>query len=238
MRIVFQPMIDLSNGQVVGAEALIRWDHPVRGEVSPAEFIPDRRTCRSHRTDRRVGAERELPPRGRLGSAVVERFVSVNVSAHQIRQTEFVTQVRDALRRHGLDPSLVMLEITETMFVEEVESASGNLEELRALGIRIAIDDFGTGYCSLSYLQRFPVDVVKIDRRFVEELGEGQKSSTLAKMILQMTSALGVISVAEGIERPAQLNELRRSVVTSARATCWHVRWKRSTWDAVSASPT
>ena len=102
-----------------------------------------------------------------------------------------------------------MLEITETMFVEEVESANGNLEELRALGIRIAIDDFGTGYCSLSYLQRFPVDVVKIDRRFVEELGEGQKSSTLAKMILQMTSALGVTSVAEGIERPAQLNELR-----------------------------
>jgi EAL domain-containing protein (putative c-di-GMP-specific phosphodiesterase class I) len=103
-----------------------------------------------------------------------------------------------------------MLEINETMFVEEVESANGNLDALRALGIRIAIDDFGTGYCSLSYLQRFPVDVVKIDRAFVEELGDGQKSSTLAKMILQMTAALGVTSVAEGIERPAQLSELRR----------------------------
>ena len=104
------------------------------------------------------------------------------MSALQIRQAEFVDAgacVR--LQYHELDPSLVMLEITETMFVEEVESANGNLEELRALGIRIAIDDFGTGYCSLSYLQRFPVDVVKIDRRFVEELGEGQKSSTLAQ---------------------------------------------------------
>ena len=102
-----------------------------------------------------------------------------------------------------------MLEINETMFVEEVESANGNLDELRALGIRIAIDDFGTGYCSLSYLQRFPVDIVKIDRRFVEELGEAGKSSTLASMILQMTSALGVTSVAEGIENPAQLRVLR-----------------------------
>ena len=95
------------------------------------------------------------------------------------------------------------------MFVEEVEASNGNLEQLRALGIRIAIDDFGTGYCSLSYLQRFPVDIVKIDRRFVEELGEVGKSSTLASMILQMTAALGVTSVAEGIENPDQLRVLR-----------------------------
>ena len=95
------------------------------------------------------------------------------------------------------------------MLVEEVEASNGNLEQLRALGIRIAIDDFGTGYCSLSYLQRFPVDIVKIDRRFVEELGEVGKSSTLASMILQMTAALGVTSVAEGIENPAQLSVLR-----------------------------
>jgi diguanylate cyclase (GGDEF)-like protein len=208
MRLMFQPMIDLTNGEVVGAEALIRWDHPVRGEVSPMEFIP---------IAERAGLI------GPIGDWVLnesfrhavgwqqsgERYVSVNVSALQVRQPEFVDQVRAALWLYQLDPSLVMLEITETMFVEEVESSNGNLAELRALGIRIAIDDFGTGYCSLSYLQRFPVDVVKIDRRFVEELGDEQKSSTLAKMILQMTTALGVTSVAEGIERPGQLNELR-----------------------------
>ena len=208
MRLMFQPMIDLTNGEVVGAEALIRWDHPVRGEVSPMEFIP---------IAERAGLI------GPIGDWVLnesfrhavgwqqsgERYVSVNVSALQVRQPEFVDQVRAALWLYQLDPSLVMLEITETMFVEEVESSNGNLADLRALGIRIAIDDFGTGYCSLSYLQRFPVDVVKIDRRFVEELGDEQKSSTLAKMILQMTTALGVTSVAEGIERPGQLNELR-----------------------------
>ena len=209
MRLVFQPMIDLTNGEVVGAEALIRWDHPVRGEVSPMEFIPIaeragligpigewvlKESFRQAATWQHTG--RALRERQRVGPARSAR-------------PDFVPQVAAALELHGLHPSLVMLEITETMFVEEVQSASGNLEQLRALGIRIAIDDFGTGYCSLSYLQRFPVDVVKIDRRFVDELGDAQKSSTLAKMILQMTTALEVTSVAEGIERPAQLHELR-----------------------------
>jgi len=208
MRLVFQPMIDLTNGEVVGAEALIRWDHPVRGEVSPMEFIPIAERAGL------IGPIGEWVLNESFRQAATwqhtgQRYVSVNVSALQIRQPEFVPQVAAALDLYGLHPSLVMLEITETMFVEEVQSASGNLEQLRALGIRIAIDDFGTGYCSLSYLQRFPVDVVKIDRRFVDELGDAQKSSTLAKMILQMTTALEVTSVAEGIERPAQLRELR-----------------------------
>ncbi len=208
MRLMFQPMIDLGTGGVIGAEALIRWDHPVRGVIPPDEFIP---------VAERAGLI------GPIGEWVLDesfrqastwqrggpRTVSVNVSALQIHQADFVPQVREALRRHDLDPELVTLEITETMFVEEVEASNGNLAELRALGIRIAIDDFGTGYCSLSYLQRFPVDIVKIDRRFVEELGEAGKSSTLASMILQMTSALGVTSVAEGIENPAQLRVLR-----------------------------
>ena len=208
MRLMFQPMIDLETGAIVGAEALIRWDHPLRGVIPPDQFIP---------VAERAGLI------GPIGEWVLhESFrqattwqrggpltISVNVSALQIRQDDFVEQVRAALRRHDLDPAVVTLEITETMFVEEIEASNGKLEELRALGIRIAIDDFGTGYCSLSYLQRFPVDIVKIDRRFVEELGETGKSSTLASMILQMTSALGVTSVAEGIENPAQLSVLR-----------------------------
>jgi len=208
MRLMFQPMIDLDTGAIVGAEALIRWDHPLRGVIPPDQFIP---------VAERAGLI------GPIGEWVLhESFrqattwqrggpftISVNVSALQIRQDDFVQQVQAALRCHDLDPAVVTLEITETMFVEEVEASNGKLEELRATGIRIAIDDFGTGYCSLSYLQRFPVDIVKIDRRFVEELGETGKSSTLASMILQMTSALGVTSVAEGIENPAQLSVLR-----------------------------
>ena len=208
MRLMFQPMVDLHTGVVVGAEALIRWQHPTRGLIPPDVFIP---------VAERAGLI------GPIGEWVLNesfrqattwqgggpRTISVNVSALQIRQDDFVGQVHAALLRHGLEPGLVTLEITESMLVEEVEASNGNLEQLRALGIRIAIDDFGTGYCSLSYLQRFPVDIVKIDRRFVEELGEVGKSSTLASMILQMTAALGVTSVAEGIENPDQLRVLR-----------------------------
>ncbi len=208
MRLMFQPMVNLTTGEVVGAEALLRWDHPIRGEVSPGEFVP---------IAERAGLI------GPIGQWVLDesfrqaanwqagglRQISVNVSALQIKSPDFVDQVRRSLAAHRLDPTLVILEITETAFVEEVETSTGHLEELRRLGIRIAIDDFGTGYCSLSYLQRFPVDVLKIDRRFVEELGLRQRSSTLAKMILQLTAGLDVTSVAEGIENEAQLDELR-----------------------------
>jgi EAL domain-containing protein (putative c-di-GMP-specific phosphodiesterase class I) len=135
--------------------------------------------------------------------------ISINVSASQIRSPEFVEQVRASLIRHAIDPRCVTLEITETMLVEEIESASGYLAELRSLGVRIAIDDFGTGYCSLSYLQRFPVDIVKIDRQFIQELGDDPSEATLARMILQLTAGLDMLSVAEGIERPAQLRALQ-----------------------------
>jgi diguanylate cyclase (GGDEF)-like protein/PAS domain S-box-containing protein len=208
MRLMFQPIVSLASGELVGAEALLRWDHPTRGEVTPGEFVP---------IAERAGLI------GPIGQWVLDesfrqaaiwqlagpRQISVNVSALQIKSPDFVDHVRRSLAVHRLDPSMVMLEITETMFVEEVEASTGHLEDLRRLGIRIAIDDFGTGYCSLSYLQRFPVDVLKIDRRFVEELGQRPRSSTLANMILQLTAGLDVTSVAEGIETQAQLDELR-----------------------------
>jgi len=208
LRLVYQPMVDLRTHRVVGAEALVRWDHPTQGEVPPSEFIP---------IAERAGL---IVPIGRW--VIDESFraaarwqargpqqISVNMSATQVRSPEFVQQVRDSLEAHGLDARRVTLEITETMLVEEIESASGNLAELRELGVLIAIDDFGTGYCSLSYLQRFPVDVVKIDRQFIEELDEQPRSATLAKMILQLTAGLEMVSVAEGIERPSQLRALQ-----------------------------
>jgi EAL domain-containing protein (putative c-di-GMP-specific phosphodiesterase class I) len=135
--------------------------------------------------------------------------ISVNVSGLQVRSPEFVEQLRRSLELHELDPSLVVLEITEKMLVEELESGSDNLAPLRALGVLIAIDDFGTGYCSLSYLQRFPVDIVKIDGQFIEELDDPGQTMSLARMILQLTAGLDVVSVAEGIERPSQLRELQ-----------------------------
>jgi EAL domain-containing protein (putative c-di-GMP-specific phosphodiesterase class I) len=135
--------------------------------------------------------------------------VSVNVSALQIRSPEFVEWVRTSLEEHQLDANRLVLEITETTFVAEIESASDNLASLRELGVLIALDDFGTGYCSMSYLQRFPVDIVKIDRQFVAELDEHPHGMSLARLILQLTAGLEVTSVAEGIERPEQLRTLK-----------------------------
>jgi EAL domain-containing protein (putative c-di-GMP-specific phosphodiesterase class I) len=117
--------------------------------------------------------------------------------------------VHRSLERHQLDPRLLVLEITEAVFAEEIESAAVNLAQLRDHGVLIALDDFGTGHCSLSYLQQFPVDMVKIDRQFIDELDGEHRNMPLAEMILQLTSVLDVISVAEGIERPAQLRALK-----------------------------
>lgn len=207
-RLVFQPMVDLRTRQVTGAEALLRWEHPTRGAVAPSEFIPIAERAGligpigKWVMDESIRSAVRWQGRGPLQ-------VSVNVSAIQLRSPDFVDSVRESLAEHGLDPSRLTLEVTETVLVEEIESASGVLAQLRALGVRIAIDDFGTGYCSLSYLQRFPVDVVKIDRQFVTELGEDSRSMTLATMILQLMAGLEVISVAEGIERPSQLRALQ-----------------------------
>jgi diguanylate cyclase (GGDEF)-like protein/PAS domain S-box-containing protein len=208
LRLVFQPMIDLRSHRVVGAEALLRWEHPTRGPISPAEFIPIAERAGLIVPIGKWVVEQSIRSAARWQARGPQR-VSVNVSALQIRSPEFVDHVRQALETHQLDPSLVVLEITETMLVEEIESASDNLAPLRALGVLIAIDDFGTGYCSLSYLQQFPVDIVKIDRQFIDELDDHPRSMSLAKMILQLTSGLEVTSIAEGIERPGQLRALQ-----------------------------
>ncbi|HSL75052.1 MAG TPA: EAL domain-containing protein [Ilumatobacteraceae bacterium] len=207
LRLVFQPVVDLATRRVVGAEALVRWDHPTRGVVPPNEFIPIAERSGlivpigKWVMDAAIGAAARWQAAG-------PQQVSVNLSAAQIRSAEFVEHIRESLQRHQLDPRRVTLEITETMLVEEIDSASGSLAELRALGVLIAIDDFGTGYCSLSYLQRFPVDVVKIDRQFIDELDRDPRNATLAPMILQLTAGLDIVSVAEGIERRAQLQRL------------------------------
>ena len=208
LRLVFQPMVDLCSDEVVGAEALLRWEHPTLGAVGPSEFIPIAERAGLIVPIGKWVIEESIRAAARW-QARGPRRVSVNVSGLQIRSPEFVDHVRDSLAANNLDPALVVFEITETMLVEEIESASGNLALLRELGVLIAIDDFGTGYCSLSSLQKFPVDIVKIDRQFIEELDEKPRTMPLAEMILQLTAGLEVISIAEGIERPAQLRALK-----------------------------
>ena len=208
LRLVYQPIVDLRSHRVIGAEALLRWEHPTRGQVPPSEFIPIAERAGLIIPIGKWALEESIRAAARWQARGPQQ-VSVNVSAAQIRSDDFVEHVRATLQTHRLDPSRLTLEITETMLVEEVESTSGNLAELRALGVLIGIDDFGTGYCSLSYLQRFPVDVVKIDRQFVEELDEHPRTATLARMILQLTTGLDIMSIAEGIERPSQLRALQ-----------------------------
>jgi len=208
LHLVYQPMIDLRTREAVGAEALLRWNHPTRGPIAPREFVPIAERAGLMVQIGEWVIEESIRSAARW-QARGPRQLSVNVSAPQLRSPGFVDHIRRSLDTHGLDPKLVTLEIAETVLTQELDSSSTTLAPLRDLGVRIAIDDFGTGYCSLSYLQRFPVDVVKIDPQYVEELDGQPRNMSLAAMILQLTAGLEVISIAEGIERPGQLHALQ-----------------------------
>ena len=207
LRLVFQPTIDLRTGHVVGAEALCGGVIPTRGDVSPERVHPDRRAHRADPADRRSGCSTRRCARhgwqrgGRPGQRERLGGAAPPPGLRRPRAAALPTTARPGPADPGDHRDRARRR--DRVGVDHPRRAP-------SLGVRLAIDDFGTGYCSLSYLQRFPVDVVKIDRQFVVELGDGPRSSTLARMILQMTSSLDVTSVAEGIERPEQLAELRR----------------------------
>ncbi len=208
--LLYQPIVELDGGAVVGVEALARWQHPLRGLVSPADFIP-------------LAEETGLVvPLGRwvLGEACREGArlcaragravaMSVNVSARQLYDAAFVDDVRAALGASGVDPHGLVLELTESVMIDRPELALERFTALKALGVRLAIDDFGTGYSALSYLQRFPIDVLKIDRSFVDGLRRGGAQGALARTIVALGEALSLRTVAEGIEEAAQCAALR-----------------------------
>jgi diguanylate cyclase (GGDEF)-like protein/PAS domain S-box-containing protein len=210
----YQPLVDLATGQIRSFEALLRWRHPERGPIEPAEFIP-------------VAEETGLiMPIGRfvLGEACEQAArwhaagspgisIGVNVAAQQIIDPEFTSDVRDALRRAGLEPQYLTVELTETTLLANTELVTERLYELKQLGVRIAIDDFGTGYSSLAYLRDFPVDYLKIDRSFVAELsGErAQQGRTMIDTIIALSHNLNLSVVAEGIEEDSQRDHLRAS---------------------------
>ena len=207
LRLIYLPYVDLRTGQVTGAEALIRWQHPEHGDVPAHEFIPI-----AERTGLIVPIGYWVLEQGLQQLALwrSDLYLSLNVSAGQLRQPDFVERVIDAIDRHHVDPGGLVLEITETVLLDEGERADQIVQRLRAEGVRIAIDDFGVGDCSLSYLQRHPVDLLKIDRRAIAEFGADPTGNTLTGAILQMAGSLSLHTVAEGIETAAQLQELRR----------------------------
>jgi diguanylate cyclase (GGDEF)-like protein len=204
----YQPSVDLATGAVHGVEALVRWAHPERGNVPPVSFIPVAESTGLILDLGRQVLRTACRDAVRLRLSEANLTVAVNVSARQLVNAAFVGEVAEALRDSGLDGSALVIEITESMLVHDVDQTVARLGEIKALGVRVAIDDFGTGYSSLSYLRHFPIDILKIDRSFVEQLpGDG---AALARSIVRLGQSLHLDVVAEGVEDDAQRVELRR----------------------------
>ena len=209
LTLFYQPIVDTNTEAIVAVEALVRWDHPERGLLLPGTFIP---------------LAEEAGLMDAIGSALLLEAchaarvwnvsqdspiaVAVNVSSRQLAGDRVLDDVARALELSGLDPTALILEITETAMLQDTAGAQRNLDALSAMGLRLALDDFGTGYSSLTHLQQFPIDILKIDKSFVATIAD-RATSTLGPAIIQLASSLGLITVAEGVENPDQLRRLR-----------------------------
>ncbi len=211
--VYYQPILSLASDRIIGFEALTRWHHPERGLIMPLEFIAVaeetglilqigdwvlREACRQQRS-----WQQEFP-------ASAELTMSVNLSPKQFNHPDLVKQVRQVLDETGLAPRLLVLEITESAFIESPEAAIQMIGELRGMGIQVCVDDFGTGYSSLSYLHRFPIDALKIDRSFVSKIPHQGRQTELVQNIIKMAGDLDIEVVAEGVETDAQRDRLRQ----------------------------
>ena len=205
-QLYYQPLLNLDSGLVVSFEALLRWHHPVRGLVSPAEFIPLAEECGL------IGqlGEWVLNQATRTAALWPEPWrVAVNISPLQFRHKSLVGLVKKALKVSGLSPMRLELEITESVILEDETHNLAILNSIRSLGVRIAMDDFGTGYSSLSYLRTFPFDKIKIDQSFVRDLPHDKNALSIVRAITDMAQSLGVLITAEGVETQAQMNALK-----------------------------
>jgi EAL domain-containing protein (putative c-di-GMP-specific phosphodiesterase class I) len=208
----YQPKLSFQTGEIVGVEALIRWQHPHRRLILPAQFIPIaeesglivpigrwvlREACRQLHAWQRAG----LPPVS----------MAVNISAVELRAVDFVTEVRAILLETGVKPEHLELELTETFLMQDEKSTATTLRALKDMGVQLALDDFGTGYSSLSYVKRFPITSLKIDRSFVRNLGSSNDSddASIVSAVINMGKSLHMRVVAEGVETLAQLNYLQ-----------------------------
>jgi diguanylate cyclase (GGDEF)-like protein len=215
--LLYQPTMDLVSGAFTGVEALLRWSHPTRGVIQPDDFIPA------------LEASGMIVPVGRwvLEEACNQGAewqrqghhitVSINVSAKQLDQDRIVVDVHDALVSSGFDPEMCVLELTETTLMHNVKDTVGRLVLLKALGVRVAVDDFGTGYSSLAYLRQFPIDVLKIDRSFVSGITDSSEAAAIVHAMVQLGQALGLETVAEGVENDGQRVQLTAENVDTAQ---------------------
>lgn len=213
LRLHYQPIVDLGTGDVVAIEALVRWQHPQRGLLAPAAFISAAEECGLivplgtwvlREACRQAAAWHVLRPAG------PPLQVHVNLAPQQLVSPDFVDTVAEALADSGLAPGALCLEITESTLMRDEAAAASALRAVRALGVCISLDDFGTGYSSLSYLKRFPIDSLKVDRSFVDGLGDGDDQPVIVSAVITLAHSLGMTAVAEGVETPRALEELVR----------------------------
>ncbi len=212
LRCHYQPIVSLQTGRITGVEALVRWEHPTRGMLFPDAFIPlaedtglivplgrwvMREACQQLRA-----WQLRLP-------ASCTMSMSINLSVRQLMHEQIIRDVREAVDDAGLDPSTVTMEITETTLMHDTDMTRERLAELREIGVSLAVDDFGTGYSSLQYVQRFPIDIIKIDRSFVTGLGTNPGDGAVVQSMIELSQRLGVHTVAEGIDRPEQVTLLQ-----------------------------
>jgi len=205
----YQPQLDLESGKVVGVEALLRWQHPERGDISPVEFIPVaestglilpigdwvlQNACRQARAWQDQGLE---PVR-----------VAINLSAMQFRHKNLLETITQALTESGLEPRWLEIELTESLIMKDVRTTIDTLRHLHELGIQISVDDFGTGYSSLSYLTRFPISKIKLDKSFVRDVDK-KDGAAIARTVITLGHSLNMKVIAEGVETDAQLRFLR-----------------------------
>jgi diguanylate cyclase (GGDEF)-like protein len=240
LHLAYQPIVTLGDSRIAGAEALIRWDHPHRGSVSPALFIPvAEETGLIAEIGRWVLREAlwQLAEWRATGVVSDSFWISINVSPRQLRDPHLPREVADALAEYGLPGTAVMLEITESVMIDSTEVIDGVFAELRGLGIRLAVDDFGTGFSALGYLRRHPVTGVKVDRSFVGGLGVNPEDEEIVRAVVAMSFALRLSVVAEGVQSPVQRDVLRTLGVTYGQGWLWSrpvepetfaARWGRS----------
>ena len=208
----FQPIVDLESGAVVGFEVLARWLHPDRGLLLPGQFLP---VAEDAGLMVEVGASILRDSLAQLarwrvgGLRFADCSLSVNVATQQLVDRDFADVVAQALGETGIDAGSLWLEITETALMADTSVAGAALRDLRGLGLHLSVDDFGTGYSSLTYLKRFPVEAIKIDKSFVSGLGLEADDTSIVEAVVRLGHSLGLHVVAEGVETPLQLNRLR-----------------------------
>jgi diguanylate cyclase (GGDEF)-like protein/PAS domain S-box-containing protein len=209
----YQPIIDLATGRITGVEALVRWHHPKRGPLAPNVFIPlAEETGLISELGRQVLVEACIQGRRWQGLRPQDPplTVSVNLSPRQVQADDLIPHIVEALTVSGLDPATLVLEITEGAMMHDTEAVIGRLDSLKALGVKLALDDFGTGYSSFSYLQRLPIDVLKIDRAFIGMIETDDTKSVLAQAIVSLAQTMDLVAVAEGVETSGQCEMLGR----------------------------